>query len=109
MIRLISALRITWDGSTDLRSVIAWLLIVIAVLTSVASVIVCIADKIRSKKKGRTRVSEATLMTLSAFGGALFMFLTMLLIRHKTRHPRFMIGLPLMIVFHAAIAYVIYF
>ena len=109
MIRLISALRITWDGNADLRSVIAWLLIVIAAVTSAVSVIVCIADKLRSKKKGRTRVSEATLMTLSAFGGALFMFLTMLLIRHKTRHPRFMIGLPLMIVFQAAIAYLIYF
>ncbi len=109
MISHISFLRITWDGNTDLRSVVAWLLIVIAVITSVASVIVCIADKLRSKKKGRTRVSEATLMTLSAFGGALFMFLTMLVIRHKTRHSRFMVCLPLMIIFQAAIAYLIYF
>ena len=106
---LISALRITWDGASDPKSVIAWLLIVVAAAASVASVVVCIADKLRSRKKGRTRVSEATLMTLSAFGGALFMFLTMLIIRHKTRHPRFMVGLPLMIAFQAAIAYVVYF
>ena len=106
---VISSLTISWSGSTDLKSVAAWLLIVIAVVMSVLSVIVCVADKIRSKKKGRTRVSEATLMTLSAFGGALFMFLTMLVVRHKTRHARFMIGLPLMIIYQAAIAYIIYF
>ena len=108
MMDLLSSLKISWSGSTDLRSVAAWLLIVIAVVMSVVSVIVCIADKLRSKKKGRSRVSEATLMTLSAFGGALFMFLTMLVIRHKTKHARFMVGLPLMIIYQAAIAYIIY-
>ena len=104
----ISSLTVSWSGGTDFRSIASWLLIVIVAVISVVSVIVCIADKLRSKKKGRTRVSEATLMTLSAFGGALFMFLTMLLIRHKTKHSRFMIGLPLMIVFQAVIAYLIY-
>ena len=109
MTPFISFLKITWNGNADVRSVAAWLLIVIAVVMSAVSVIVCIADKLRSKKKVRTRVSEATLMTLSAFGGALFMFLTMLIIRHKTKHSRFMVCLPLMIIYQAAIAYIIYF
>ena len=106
---VLSSLSLFGNGSTDFKSVVAWLLIVIAAVMSVLSVVVCVADKIRSKKKGRTRVSEATLMTLSAFGGALFMFLTMLVVRHKTKHPRFMIGLPLMIIYQAAIAYAICF
>ena len=95
-------------GSANLHSVLTWALAALVAVISLVSVAVCIADKLRSKKKGASRVSEATLMTLSAFGGALFMFLTMLVIRHKTRHSRFMICLPLMIIFHALIAYLIF-
>ena len=33
------------------------------------------------------------------------MFLTMLVVRHKTRHPQFMIGLPLLALIQAALIY----
>ncbi len=81
----------------------------VAAAASLLSVVLCIADKLRSKKKGKSRIPEADLMLTSAFGGALFMFLTMIVIRHKTRHPKFMIGLPLMILFQAALCCLIYF
>ncbi len=48
----------------------------------------------------RRRVSERTLLLLAALGGSIFMLLTMLLIRHKTRKPKFMIGIPLIILLH---------
>ena len=65
---------------------------------SIVSVIVCIYDKIAAKKFQRHRTREATLLLLSALGGSVAMLLTMLLIRHKTKHAKFMIGIPVIIV-----------
>lgn len=64
---------------------------------SVVSIIVCIYDKIAAKHNPRHRTREATLLLLSALGGSVAMLLTMLLIRHKTKHLKFMIGIPLII------------
>ena len=42
-------------------------------------------------------------MLLSALGGSVAMFVTMLMIRHKTRHSKFMIGIPIIILFQAVV------
>lgn len=76
--------------------------IVYFALVSLVAIIVTVADK-AAAKKGAWRVPEATLMLIGLFGGALAMFITMKTIRHKTKHMKFMIGLPLEIVLHAAI------
>ena len=55
-----------------------------------------VSDKSRAKKHKR-RVPEKTLFLTAAFGGSIAMYLTMLTVRHKTKHKRFMIGLPLII------------
>lgn len=60
------------------------------------------SDKSRAKKHKR-RIPERTLFLTAAFGGAAAMYLTMLTIRHKTKHKRFMIGLPLIIFAQAAL------
>ncbi len=60
-------------------------------------------DKLAAKRH-RRRVPEATLMGIGALGGALSMLITMKLIRHKTRKPKFMIGLPLLLILHIALA-----
>lgn len=78
------------------------LIIIYLAVMALVSVIVTVADKL-SAKRGGWRVPEATLMTLGLFGGALPMFVTMKTIRHKTKHKKFMIGLPLEIALHAAI------
>ncbi|MBQ9912907.1 MAG: DUF1294 domain-containing protein [Clostridia bacterium] len=68
-------------------------------------------DKIFAKRNMR-RVPEATLLTLALFGGAVSEYITMRLIRHKTLHKRFMVGLPVIIALQAActgaIAYFIF-
>ena len=64
---------------------------------SLISVIVCAADKARARK-GRWRIKESTLFLLSALGGSAAIYITMRLIRHKTLHKRFMIGIPLIII-----------
>lgn len=92
--------------TAEIRKYAVIALVGFAVLISLLSVIVCISDKIRAKKN-KKRTPEAVLLLYSALGGALAMFLTMLLCRHKTRHAKFMIGLPAMILLHALIAYLI--
>lgn len=71
-------------------------------LISLISVIVCIADKSRAKR-GKWRVRESTLFLLSALGGGAAMYITMRLIRHKTLHKRFMIGIPLVVLTETAL------
>ena len=45
----------------------------------------------------------AALLLLSALGGSLAMYITMLLIRHKTKHIKFMLGIPIIMVFQAVL------
>lgn len=78
-------------------------------LISFVAVIITTADKI-SAKRGGWRIPEATLMLIGLFGGALAMLITMKLIRHKTLHKKFMLGLPAEILLHIALVItVIYF
>lgn len=67
------------------------------VIINFISVIVCIADKSRVKR-GKWRVRESTLWALTILGGGAGMYLTMRLIRHKTLHKSFMIGIPLIVI-----------
>lgn len=61
-----------------------------------------IIDKCRARR-GAWRIPEKTLLLLGACGGALGELAIMLLIRHKTRHPKFMILLPLFVLIHIAV------
>ena len=54
-------------------------------------------DKAKSKGKGR-RIPERTLLLVAAIGGALGCWLGMLLFRHKTKHVRFKVLVPLLTV-----------
>lgn len=60
-------------------------------------------DKKRSGKQGARRVSERVLLGTAALGGAMGAWLAMTWLRHKTRHTRFRIGVPLLAVLHAAL------
>lgn len=68
---------------------------------SIVTVIVTVYDKIAAKKRPRHRVPENTLLLLAVLGGGLAEYIAMLLIRHKTRHRKFMIGLPVIILAEA--------
>jgi len=73
---------------------------------NIAAALVCVWDKRKARKQG-WRVSEKTLFIISLIGGSVGMYLTMNAIRHKTRHKKFMIGIPL-IIFLQIIAAIIY-
>ena len=79
------------------------ILIYIAVI-SLISIIVCIYDKIVSKKnRVELRVPEKTLLLLSFIGGSVAMYIAMQITHHKTKHAKFMIGIPIIILLQAAI------
>ncbi len=78
-------------------------------IISIISVIVCIYDKVAAKVAKKHRAREAMLFVLSALGGSVAMFITMLLIRHKTKHLKFMIGIPAIMVIQAALITVLSF
>lgn len=83
-------------------------LIYLAVI-SLISFIVTAWDK-HCAKRDMWRVPEKTLLILSALGGSVAMYITMKTIRHKTKHPKFMVGIPVIIFLQvAAIAAVWYF
>lgn len=65
---------------------------------SLAAVCAAVCDKIWAVR-GEWRIPENALLLFGAFGGSAAMYLTMLLIRHKTRHPKFMLGLPIVMLF----------
>ncbi len=71
---------------------------------SVISIIVCIYDKWAAKHATKHRTREFTLLLLSALGGSVAMFITMQLIRHKTKHAKFMVGIPVIFVLQVALA-----
>lgn len=73
---------------------------------SLIAVIMTVSDKSRARKHKR-RIAEKTLFGTAVLGGSAAMYLTMIAVRHKTKHKRFMIGLPLiMIVQTAVIAFI---
>ena len=78
------------------------LLLIYFISISLISVIVCVVDKARAKK-GKWRIKESRLFLLYALGGSAAMYITMRLIRHKTLHKQFMIGIPLIIIAQTAL------
>lgn len=66
-------------------------------LISFVAIVTTIYDKIAAKHLPGRRTPEKTLFLIAGLGGAIAMYATMQLIRHKTQHKSFMIGIPLII------------
>lgn len=88
-------------------NIFLFILAIYLILINLIAVIVTIYDKLCAVKR-RWRVKESTLLLLSALGGSISMYITMLLIRHKTRHIKFMLGIPLILIFQLLIAFLIW-
>ena len=70
-------------------------------IISAASVLITILDKFAARLHA-LRAPEILLLLLAAMGGSLSMYITMLVIRHKTKHPKFMFGIPVIMAFQIA-------
>ena len=59
-------------------------------------------DKYKAKK-GRWRISEATLLTMAAIGGSIGAWAGMRTWHHKTMHKKFKYGIPVIIMMQIAL------
>ena len=66
-----------------------------------------LADKHRARKN-RWRIPEATLMGVAALGGSIGSLIGMYTVRHKTKHVKFTIGIPVILILQLAAAYFVY-
>lgn len=80
-----------------------FLLLYLCIINALSFLLMLI-DKQKAKKK-RWRIRERTLLGISALGGSLGGLLGMYLLRHKTLHKRFSIGIPFMLLAHLIILY----
>jgi len=74
---------------------------------SLIAIILTIHDK-RAAQKRKWRVRESTLLLIATLGGSVAMLLTMQVIRHKTKHAKFMVGIPVIIAVQIAFAIVVW-
>lgn len=77
------------------------------VAATIVAFLVTLWDKNRARRR-EWRVPESSLWLIAVLGGSASMFLTMVAIRHKTRHARFMIGLPLLTLAQIALIYLMW-
>ena len=72
-------------------------ILIYLIFVNLIGIFLCTKDKCAAKK-GKWRVKENTFITLCLFGGSIGIYLCMKGIRHKTKHKKFMIGIPLIMV-----------
>ena len=96
-------------STSDPKNIILVVACLWVIALSVISVVVCIYDKVISKRdRVELRIPERVLLLLSALGGSLAMYITMQITHHKTKHLKFMIGIPVIMVLQIALI-VLYF
>ena len=79
----------------------AWLIV-----ANIAAFVMYGADKAKAKR-GAWRTSEAALLLIAAVGGSIGAIAGMVIFRHKTKHLKFLIGLPLILIIQLAVWYFI--
>ena len=74
--------------------------LLVLVAASLLAIPMTVYDKWAAKHRPDRRVPEDILLFLGFIGGSFFMWLTMQIIRHKTKHLKFMVLLPFFWVLH---------
>ncbi|MDY4582342.1 MAG: DUF1294 domain-containing protein [Candidatus Faecousia sp.] len=65
--------------------------------------VLMLADKRKARKK-KWRIPESTLMLVALIGGSIGCLSGMYLFRHKARHPKFTVGVPLILALQVVFA-----
>lgn len=65
-----------------------------------------VIDKNKAKK-GSYRISEKFMFFVALIGGSLGIYIGMYLVRHKTKHLKFTVGIPVMFVINIMCVYYI--
>ena len=82
------------------------ILLIIWLIINVFGSLMMMIDKYNAIHK-KKRISEKTLILISCFGGALFMWISMYLIHHKTKHLKFVFLFPMFSFLHLLIFYLL--
>ena len=82
------------------------ILLYLLIINAVAFVLMLV-DKYKARKN-LWRIPEATLMTSAALGGSIGALLGMYTFRHKTKHPKFTVGIPLILAAQIALCILIF-
>lgn len=72
-------------------------IIIYLIIINIISFLAMFIDKKKAEKE-KWRIKESTLLLLSIFGGSIGGILGMYIFHHKTKKPRFYVGLPVIIV-----------
>ena len=75
------------------------LIVLYLIIINAVGLLLMLADK-RAAKKSAWRIPEARLMGIALSGGCFGIYAGMMLFRHKTKHPKFIIGVPLIILLY---------
>lgn len=67
------------------------------ILINAVAFLLMLADKQKARKR-KWRIPEATLMGTAALGGSIGALAGMYLFRHKTKHPKFTLGIPAILI-----------
>ena len=79
------------------------LLLLYLLIINAAGFVLMLEDKYKAKKN-LWRIPEATLMGVAALGGSVGSLLGMYTVRHKTKHPKFTIGIPVILALQIVLA-----
>lgn len=79
------------------------LLIPYLLTVNAAGFLLMLVDKHRAKKN-LWRIPEKTLIIVAFLGGSIGAYAGMQLFRHKTKHPKFYIGIPVILALQLAAA-----
>ena len=83
------------------------ILLIYLLIINAVGFLLMLVDKFKAKKN-LWRIPEATLMGVAAIGGSIGSLAGMYTFRHKTRHPKFTVGIPVILVLQIAAAIVLY-
>ena len=86
------------EQAGDMKTIILYLIAI-----NVVTFLVYGLDKWKAKRDA-WRISETTLLLLAAAGGSVGALLGMQIFRHKTKHVKFTVGVPAILIVQVAIA-----
>ena len=79
------------------------ILIAYLVIINAVGFLIMLIDK-RKAQKNLWRISERSLMSIAVFGGSVGVLLGMYAFRHKTKHLKFTMGVPIILAVQILIA-----
>ncbi len=83
-------------------------IIIYIIIMSIISFIQMGLDKNKARHSS-WRISERTLFLTAFIGGSFGALIGMYFFHHKTKHMRFVIGIPLIMILHIALLYLVFF